>query len=121
DGGDSTYATTRYAWHPSLNLPTAIFTPEGPYTQFEYNGNGTVAWQQDGRGAGSRTSFRYTASGQLRAVVHPGGAKDSLEFDGTRENVARTLSPLGRWTRYETDRIGRVTVTRTRINMTDTV
>ncbi|HRQ78493.1 MAG TPA: RHS repeat-associated core domain-containing protein [Gemmatimonadaceae bacterium] len=107
--GNTTYATTRYTWHLGLNLPTGIYLPEGSYTQMEYNANGTLLWQQDARGTASRTNFRYTSSGQLRAIVHPGGAKDSLEFDGARENVSRTISPLGRTTRYVTDRVGRVT------------
>ncbi len=116
-GGVTTYARTTYEWHAKWNQPVKITTPEGPFTRFGYDATtGNPLWVEDGRGSSARTNFVYHTSGTwnglLRAVVKPGGPRDSIAYDATRLNLSATVTPLGKRTLFETDRLGRVRMTR---------
>ena len=111
--GTTLYARTQYQWDPKWNSPTTVTTPEGTVTRASYAlTNGNKLWTEDGRGITSRTDFAYYSTGLLQAVVKPGGARDSLAYDAVRLNVSSVVTPLGKRTKFITDRLGRVTVTR---------
>jgi RHS repeat-associated protein len=114
------YSTTRYGWHARWPHVTAIVMPEGDVSTFDYDSvTGNRLWQQDGRGSTTRASFRYYtsggANGLLRAVVAPGGARDSVSY-GSTGNVSSMQDPAGTMTYVETDRLGRIRVVQSPID-----
>jgi RHS repeat-associated protein len=122
---DSRDARTIYAWNQKFDLLESVRLPEGEISSFGYDANnGNRLWQEDGRGSPSRVNFEYYTSwgspggpGALRAIVRPGGARDSITYDSLT-NLAGLKSPSGGWTRYENDRVGRLRVTRQQIDAT---
>ena len=122
---DARDARTLYSWNQRFDLVESLRLPEGELSSFGYDANnGNRLWQEDGRGASSRVNFEYYTSwgspggpGVLRAVVRPGGARDSITYDSLT-NLAGLKSPSGGWTRYENDRVGRLRVTRQQIDAT---
>lgn len=123
--GDARDARTLYSWNQKFDLVESVRLPEGELSSFGYDANnGNRLWQEDGRGTSSRVNFAYYATwgspggpGVLRAIVRPGGARDSITYDSLT-NLAGLKSPSGGWTRYENDRVGRVRVTRQQIDAT---
>jgi RHS repeat-associated protein len=108
-----------YLWDGTYDVATQITLPEGEVTRFGIDpATGNRVWQEDGRGTSSRVVFRYytadVGQGLLRAVELPGGAVDSVAYDGLA-NLAQTWTPLGAWTRYRNDDIGRVRVVQQQI------
>lgn len=105
------YATTTYQWDGKYDFITKIALPEQDSTTFGVDtSTGNRLWQQNGLGTASRVTFQYYSSGNgkglLRSVTQPGGATDSVTYDALG-NVDSTRTPLGYWTSYLHDAIGR--------------
>ena len=115
---DGRNPTTRYTWDQRWDQLTSITLPNGQLTQFSVDTtNGNRLWVQDARGAASRTTFQYYASGNgtglLSAVTPPLGAATHIWYDvrGNTDSVK-----TGIWTTaYLNDSIGRTKVVRTPI------
>jgi RHS repeat-associated protein len=111
------HPTTRYQWHQRWDELTLITMPNGQLTRFgitEANGNRTYV--EDGGGSIRRTTFEYYGTGNnrtglVRAVVAPGGARDSVDYS-VLGNVNMSRSPLEWRTLSVHDRLGRTRVTR---------
>ena len=122
---DTRDARTTYTWNQKFDLVESVTLPEGETTSFGYDANnGNRLWQEDGRGAPSRVNFAYYSSwgspggpGILRAIVRPGGARDSITYDSLT-NLSGLKTPAGAWTNFENDRVGRLRVTRQQIDAT---
>lgn len=120
---DARDARTTHTWNQKFDLVESVTLPEGEVSRFGYDANnGNRLWQEDGRGLSSRVSFAYYTTwgspggpGVLRAIVQPGGARDSLTYDSLT-NLSGLKSPSERWTNYENDRVGRLRVTRRQID-----
>jgi RHS repeat-associated protein len=113
EGSPRDYATTKYEWDPKWDFVTKTVNPEKDSTVAEYDAtNGNMLWQQDGRGTVSRVKFYYYASGVedglLSKVEYASGSRDSLTYDTTLANLAKSITPLGIETSYWRDEIGRV-------------
>jgi RHS repeat-associated protein len=107
------YATTRYEWNMQWDALTKVTLPNGQFTTFGVDpANGNRLWQEDRRGISSRVTYGYYATGSciglIRTVAVPGGATDSVSYDG-RCNAARVRSPLGFVDSIRHDRLGRTT------------
>jgi RHS repeat-associated protein len=82
---------------------------------------GQRLWDQTGTDAARRVTYRYNAvtaangPGLLRAVVSPGGARDSVEYDA-RGNLAATISPQLTRVDEGNDALGRTVWVRTPID-----
>jgi RHS repeat-associated protein len=122
---DARDARTIYAWNQKFDLVESLALPEGEISRLGYDANnGNRLWQEDGRGTPSRVNFVYYSAwgspggpGVLRAIVRPGGARDSITHDSLT-NLSGLKSPSGGWTHYESDRVGRLRVTRQQIDAT---
>ncbi|MET0395795.1 MAG: PKD domain-containing protein [Longimicrobiaceae bacterium] len=116
-------ATTSYTWDTRWDQVREIRLPEGEITSFHYGDVGNREWQQPGPYTGNdprRVYFDYhpttggTAPGLVRAVRTPGEAagtydEETLVYD-VRGNLSATRTPLGFYTLYYTDEIGRDTL-----------
>ena len=117
---DARTAFTTYTWDQTWDLVKRITAPTGEIRAFEYDPiNGNRLWEEDARGGSNRTAFEYYSSGPekdlLRAVVRPGGARDSVAYD-TLGNLRASRTPLGNEVRYEADRVGRTIVVKTQLD-----
>ncbi|MGH7562551.1 MAG: RHS repeat-associated core domain-containing protein [Gemmatimonadales bacterium] len=106
--------TTRYEWDGKFDQLTRIIPPEKDSTVFSVSTtNGNRLWQQPGADASRRLTFDYYPSGSaaamLRGVGFPGGARDSIEYSAVA-NTSGVRTPLGQWTRFDSDPVGRDTV-----------
>jgi RHS repeat-associated protein len=113
EGSPPVYATTTYEWDPRWDFVTKTVNPEKDSTVAEYDAtNGNLLWQEDSRGTVSRVNFHYYDSGVeeglLSKVEYASGSRDSLTYDATLANLAKSITPLGIETSYERDEIGRV-------------
>jgi len=113
EGNPRVYATTTYQWDPKWDFVTKTVNPEKDSTVAEYDAtNGNLLWQQDSRGTVSRVNFHYYGSGVedglLSKVEYASGSRDSLTYDATLANLAKSITQLGYETSYERDEIGRV-------------
>jgi RHS repeat-associated protein len=105
------YATTQYTWDGTWDFVTRTIAPEGDSTTAAYDpATGNMLWARDG--AGHQTTFAYypsgTAAGLLRSVQSPTLDRDSLVYDATLGNLARTIAPLGDAHAMARDDAGRV-------------
>ena len=117
-------SVTRYEWDSKWQAVTKVAPPEGDSVLIAYDPTtGNRVSQQDARGTTSQVQYRYytagSATGLLRAVRSPLGAVDSLIYDNLN-NVVQTQGPLGRWSLFYKDGIGRDTLARTPIDTTFT-
>jgi len=115
------YATTRFVWNRRWDLDSIVVAPEGDSTVISYDpSNGNPAWQQDGRGASSRTDFYYYSAadgdsvrGLLRSIrtplQSPSSPRDSVTYNALG-NLAATKTPSGFWTYFRKDNVGRDTL-----------
>ena len=110
DGRD---AITRYEYANQSwpDFVTKIVLPERDSIMIGYDvAAGNRIWQQDGRGSSSRIVFDYYASTRLfRASKLPLSPRDSVAYDALG-NLAQMRSPMGFWTTYRRDAIGRDTL-----------
>jgi RHS repeat-associated protein len=122
------YATTRHVWNRSWDFDSIAVPPEGDSVVISYSAtNGNRLWQQDARGATSRVSFSYYATGKasslLSAVQTPIqaalGVRDSIFYDSLG-NVLRTKTPLGFVTTSYRDSLGRDTLVTSPIDSAQT-
>jgi len=118
-------AITHYAWNTTrlaFNLLEHITSPSGEVSNFGYNDSGDREWQEDGRGAMSRTLFTYNSNRQLETVLPAGNASGQvqrLDYDVSGVgNLKSTTSPHGIHAFLHTDAIGRVDSSRTQIDAT---
>jgi YD repeat-containing protein len=122
-------AITRYHWNSTWDFVDSVVTPTGVRTTLAYDAaNGNRLWQQVGSDASRRVTFAYYTSGPeaglLRATQLPdvpggGTARDSVVYSTGLVNLAATRTPLGFWTSYYTDAVGRDTLIVTPIDSTD--
>jgi RHS repeat-associated protein len=111
--GTGVHPTTSYQWHQQWDAVTLITFPNGQLTRFEINAaNGNVNWMEDARGAVSRTTFTYYATGTCigmpQTATAPHGGRDSLGYDA-RCNTSHARTPVGYVTSSTNDRVGRTT------------
>ena len=112
-------AVTSFQWDTKWERVTQITYPEQNIVQFQYDSTtGNRIWQQDGRGASSRTTFAYVTSGAavnlLQTITYPADpannfAVERFEYDATSGNLSASVSPLGTRTTYRRDAVGRDT------------
>jgi len=119
--------TTRYEYGTTGILGdfiTRIVRPEKDSVVMSYMTNGNREWQQDGRGATSRTNFRYydsgVCSGLMKAVEIQVARADSLGYD-SRCNLSDSWTPMGFRTQYVRDGLGRDSVIFTPTDSAQTV
>src|SRR6267143_4438151 len=115
------YATTTYRWDMVWDFVSGVFPPGNDSVTIAYDpSNGNRTSQQDARGTSSITRFYYYASGpgaglaqsiQTPAESLPGSPRDSIVYD-VLGNVDSLKTPLGFWTAFYRDRIGRDTLER---------
>jgi RHS repeat-associated protein len=110
------YATTTYEWDPKWDFVTRITPPEGDFSLMAYDqSNGNRLWQEDARGSATRVNFSYWTTGAktglLRFVDPPLTAAHEYDYDATRANLWRALTPLGFETLTYQDALGRDTLT----------
>lgn len=119
-GSSKQNAVTRYFWHATWDMPDSVKAPTGEVTRRAYDADGNVLWEQAGGSAARRVTFAYDpTTRQLTSVRYPGVAgHDSVEYDAVLRNVARTISPAGRWMRRVTDGLGRDTLVESSIDGT---
>jgi RHS repeat-associated protein len=114
--GTTAFATQRYtranaAWP---DFVTEATLPEGQVVRMDYDAAGNRVWQQTGRGDSTRVHFTWT-DGQLTAVqteaARRRGEQPERYAYGTRGNLSRVTSPLGFYSEYFQDELGRDTAT----------
>lgn len=113
--GDGRNAVTRYGYDDTTwpNFVSKIVPPMGDSVMFGYDSNGNRAWQEDARGITSRTNYFYhtndSIKGLLAAVKAPLTPADSVYYDALG-NLARTRSPIGFYSLFYKDNLGRDTL-----------
>ncbi|MBW3654601.1 MAG: hypothetical protein KY444_00730, partial [Gemmatimonadetes bacterium] len=113
--GTRRYASTRYTWHPRWDGVTSITSAEGVLTTIAYDeATGNRLWEQVGPDSARRVRYTYeTASGTAGLVAAsraPGAtAADTVLYDALG-NVRATRTPLGVYTLFYKDRLGRDTL-----------
>ncbi len=106
--GDGRTDSTRYEWHPSLDVITKIVPPEGDSTMFGYDpANGTLLWQKNARG--DSTAYAYTSAGLIQSAKQP-LTPPMFFFQDALGNLRKTQSALGFLTLHLRDAIGRDTL-----------
>jgi RHS repeat-associated protein len=99
-------ATTTYQWDPKWDHVTRITKPEGDFEDFGVDAaTGNRLWQQDGRGASTRTTFQYYADNQVMNVLPPNSDYHSYGYDGLG-NLQSYLSALDRQVTWTNNAIG---------------
>ncbi|HKS04919.1 MAG TPA: RHS repeat-associated core domain-containing protein [Gemmatimonadaceae bacterium] len=109
--GTSVNAVTRHSWHSTFNRVTMTISPTSDTTQFDYDGNGTLAWQQVGSSSATRTNFAPDSSRRIEYVQPPGhnsGQRHHFEYDAYLGNLLRSTTPLGIPTETVRDTVGQV-------------
>jgi RHS repeat-associated protein len=109
--GDGRNAITKYTWHATRPLPTQTIDPTGGVTQFGYDSVGNRIWQQTGSSSSSRVNFAYDSDNRITYVQPPNHSTSQrvhLEYDALLGNLSRETTPIGFYTTYTTDSIGRV-------------
>ena len=106
--------TTRYKWDATFNQLLGVVPPAKDSTVLSVDAaTGNRLWQQPGADSSRRVQFSYysagSAAGMVRATVLPGPIRDSVVYD-TLGNTSGIKTPLGQWTRFQRDSIGRDTV-----------
>ncbi len=106
-----------YSWHQRWDEVVSASETEGPTHRYGVDeANGNRLWWEVGVDSTRRWRYHYYAvgsgAGQLRSVVAPGGARDSLSYD-SRGNLSRYRTALGWTTETIGDRLGRTVVTKT--------
>jgi len=117
--GDAHNTLSRYEWDLTWDLMTKSVSPELDSIMIAYDpSNGNRLWQQDGTGAPSETDFYYYAGpdslrGLYRSMRTPSqlvsSSRDSVVYNGLG-NLAGVKTPLGFWTTYGKDNVGRDTL-----------
>lgn len=110
------YATTLYEWDPKWDFVTRITPPEGDFTLMAYDpNNGNRLWQEDARGITTRVNFTYWTTGAKAGLLRhvdppPIGSPYEYDYDSTRANLSRAVTPLGFETFTYQDALGRDTL-----------
>jgi RHS repeat-associated protein len=102
-------ATTTYVWDTKWDQVTKITNPEGDFMDFGVEAaTGNRIWQQDGRGASTRTNFKYNPNNQVDTIVPPGTSPYRYGYD-TKGNLAADTTALGMVTTRTNNAIGLTT------------
>jgi RHS repeat-associated protein len=116
--GTGQNATTRYEWDARWDFVRKIVPPEGDSLIFAYDTVGNRIKQANA--VGDSVVFRYAnAFGLLsssQAMLTP---SDSLEYD-VLGNLSASRTPMGYWTSWHRDDLGRDTLVVSAISATDT-
>jgi YD repeat-containing protein len=116
------YATTNYRYDGVFDFVTHIDPPLHDSTSMTYDSStGNLLTREDARGAVSLQTFGYGATGQLIQVVDAIGNSDSLIYDAINSDLAGARTPLGFWTMYYADTIGRDTLVTSPIDSAQTL
>ena len=117
--GDGRDAVTRYEYGDARfpDFVTRIVPPERDSLVIGYDAAGNRAWIQDARGDSTRVEVFSNALGQVTSTRTPaqrrtGAQRDSIEYDAAG-NLRRARTPLGFWTEYFKDHLGRDTLVTT--------
>jgi RHS repeat-associated protein len=115
------YATTKYRFNHTWDFDTLTTLPLGETEHDSLDASGNRVWQQDGRGAVSRTTFSYSATcvGLVQGWQLPVTARDSVVYDPARCNVTAVRTPRGHYTSYTLDSLGRTTLVSMPIDSND--
>jgi len=113
--------TTRYEWDGKFDQMTKTVPPERDSVVFFVSAlNGRRDSLKDARGDSSIVKFGYDAQNQVSSMTLPPvagmTAVYTYTYDPTRRNLATVTTPRGFVTEYQTDAIGRDTLTITRID-----
>jgi RHS repeat-associated protein len=73
--------------------------------KFGYNGDGTMAWMQDG--GGHQTSFNYYSYGIPKTISYPNSTSESVSVNDLGKITSHT-DPMGLTTNYGYDSMGRL-------------
>ena len=114
-------AVTRYAWHPKWAMVVRTILPTGQKDSVFYNATtGNREWQEDGRGAMSRTTFTYDARNRVEYIQSPGNSaaqRERIQYDDFDDvqlgNVWKVTTALGFASEMLSDAIGRDTLIKT--------
>lgn len=112
--GDGRNAVTRYTWHSALPLVTTRIDPTGGVTGFGYDSVGNRLWQQAGLDTATRVNYTYDGSNRVSYIQTPGHSvaqRVHVEYEASLGDVSRVTSPLGFYTDYTVDSIGRIVTT----------
>jgi RHS repeat-associated protein len=94
-------ATTTYVWDGKWDQVTRITNPEGDFMEFGVDPvTGNRLWQQDGRGASTRTRFDYYPDNQLANLIPPASGYHSYGYDakGNLQSYFSALDMRFTWT-----------------------
>ena len=109
--GDGRNAVTRYEWDAQWDAVTRVITPEGPSMRFDYHDStGVRLWEQPGDDSTRRVTYGYTPFNLVASVTAPQQMPESLYYDATARNLVATRTPLGFWSRFVRDAVGRDTL-----------
>jgi YD repeat-containing protein len=102
-------ATTTYQWDDRWDQVTRITNPEGDLIEFGVSPqNGNREWQQDGRGAATRTRFEYWPDNQIANIIPPQSGYHSYSYDA-KGNLNSYFSALDRGFTWTNNAIGLAT------------
>jgi RHS repeat-associated protein len=119
--GDGRDAITRAHWDTVWNRADSTISAEGVVSTAAYDGTtGNLLWQQVGADAARRVTYSYYGSTGIdknlpKVVQRPSAARDSIGYDGSLGNLSVTRSALGIEQYFESDAVGRPTVSRSQI------
>ncbi|MGH7719357.1 MAG: RHS repeat-associated core domain-containing protein [Gemmatimonadaceae bacterium] len=113
-------AAITYEWNRTYDFVTKVTLPQGEATTFDYDpATGNRLWQQVGPDLARRVYFSYTDLGLLRATQTPLSPRDSIAYDGVGNTVG-VRTPLGFWTLYHSDAVGRDTLIKSPVDSAQT-
>jgi RHS repeat-associated protein len=119
-GSGSGPDTTRYVWNTRWDVITLMVRPEHDSVMYVVNADdGNRTQMKPGASSSRAIVYDYGPTGMLSRITHPGGAKDSIAYDGLG-NVSGVRTPLGAWTRTWSDAIGRPYRVTTQIDAANT-
>lgn len=123
--GDGRNAASRYEY-TELRWPYApnrMVAPQGDSIVRDYDDNGNVLWQQDGRGSISRSDFTYDTRGLLVSARNASNRSTNyweyLRYDALG-NQREHQNELGHITYYTNDAVGQTTLVRSPIDLSQT-
>jgi RHS repeat-associated protein len=116
----SGFDTTSYTWDSTFDFATQIIAPmQNSITRSYDPVTGNLQWEQYGSDATTQTTFTYDpALGLVTGVTEPQTASTQIQYDAMG-NRSASRSPLGYWTLYAADSLGRDTLITSPINAAD--
>jgi RHS repeat-associated protein len=109
--GDGRNATTSYNYDPAWpEFVSQVTMPEKEVVRFGYHTNGLRAWEHPGTDMSRRVYYGYNALQLVDSIDYPvvngHNAAEVFRYDQWG-NLQKTRTPLGHWTEYQNDTLGR--------------